>query len=394
MSINGKQEKLLDNYPKPIDNEKTSKILKQMKYSVCKIYILNNGQGTGFFCNIIYDKYKIPVLITNNHIIDKNYIKEEKFIKLTLFNDKYDRDILLDNKRIYYSNKNYDTTLIEIFPKKDDIKDFLELDEKLLNNNSETYYGKNSIYVIQYPKEKKVSVSYGILNSINYIEKTKSDDIYHFCSTEDGSSGSPILKIDNNKVIGVHKEGIGGYDFNIGTFLRKPIMDFLGIVMKQNKLNKYININSSLEKEISLDESNTFYNDKLTNKEGLIDIKSNIQTEVVTIKSNGKTLISQNQESINNETIKTRNNSNFSRNNCMTSINSSNKKSPNIEKSKSKNHSVIPENEKTKNISKNKNGLVGLSNKDKPFCINAFLQCLSNIKRLRKFFYKKIIIII
>ena len=95
-----------------------------MKNSVFKIYILNGGQGTGFFCNIINDKYKIPVLITNNHIIDKNYIKEQKFIKLTLFNDKLDKDIPLGNNRIYYSNKNYDTTIIEIFPEKDQIKNF------------------------------------------------------------------------------------------------------------------------------------------------------------------------------------------------------------------------------------------------------------------------------
>ena len=30
-------------------------------------------------------------------------------------------------------------------------------------------------------------------------------NIIHTCSTDDGSSGSPILNLKNNKVVGIHK---------------------------------------------------------------------------------------------------------------------------------------------------------------------------------------------
>ena len=60
-------------------------------------------------------------------------------------------------------------------------------------------YENNSLYVLQYPNMDKASVSYGILNSIQDY------NINHTCSTEKGSSGSPILNLSNNKLIGIHK---------------------------------------------------------------------------------------------------------------------------------------------------------------------------------------------
>ena len=58
------KEKILDYCPLPITTNKTSTILEQMKKCICKI-INRNGRGTGFFCYIPCDNYKIPVLITN-----------------------------------------------------------------------------------------------------------------------------------------------------------------------------------------------------------------------------------------------------------------------------------------------------------------------------------------
>ena len=50
--------------------------MEQMKKSVCKIE-LQFGMGTGFFCKIPFpdmDKM-LPVLITNDHIINVNLIQ-------------------------------------------------------------------------------------------------------------------------------------------------------------------------------------------------------------------------------------------------------------------------------------------------------------------------------
>ena len=42
-----------------------------------------------------------------------------------------------------------------------------------------------------------------------------------------GSSGSPILNLKNNKLIGIHKQG--ALNYNIATFLNGPIKEFINI---------------------------------------------------------------------------------------------------------------------------------------------------------------------
>jgi hypothetical protein len=51
-----------------------------MENCICKIYKNGGGKGTGFFCNIKYNNYNIPVMMTNNHVIDEKYIKENNNI--------------------------------------------------------------------------------------------------------------------------------------------------------------------------------------------------------------------------------------------------------------------------------------------------------------------------
>ena len=114
----------------------------------------------------------------------------------------------------------YDISIIEIL-KTDKIKNFLNLEDNLFNDNSELFCEDETIYTIQYPNGKNASVSYGFI--IN-IEK---NDIKHTCNTDNGSSGSPILNISNNKLIGIHKEGSVRFNFNKGTFLKFPLNDFI-----------------------------------------------------------------------------------------------------------------------------------------------------------------------
>ena len=49
------------------------KIIEQMEKNICRILIGKN-QGTGFFCKIPYlnNDEMLPVLVTNNHIINKD----------------------------------------------------------------------------------------------------------------------------------------------------------------------------------------------------------------------------------------------------------------------------------------------------------------------------------
>ena len=131
------KEKFLEYYPLPITISKTELILDQMKKSICKIDNLN-GQGTGFSCLIPYNNQKLNVLITNNHILDQKILENIKEIVIKVNDSKEERSLIIDEKRKMYTNKEYDTTIIELFPEKDDLKKiciFLELDELVTKRN-------------------------------------------------------------------------------------------------------------------------------------------------------------------------------------------------------------------------------------------------------------------
>ena len=65
-----------------------------------------------------------------------------------------------------------------------------------------------------------------------------------------GSSGSPILNISNNKVIGIHKEDTK-FEFNKRTYLKYPINEYLNninIINKNKEKKNEINITLKIEK--------------------------------------------------------------------------------------------------------------------------------------------------
>ena len=229
------KENIFVGYPNIISYECIKKIKEQMEKNICKIN-LGKSQGTGFFCKLPFPDLNnmLPVLITNNHIINNEllYKNNEKF-EIDIYNESELKEIDINN-RIKYTNEEYDITIIEI-KKEDKINNYLELDEMILNDiinniNKNKIYIKETIYIIQFP-ENKLSVSYGI------IENIYKDRIYNFnhkCSTKGGSSGSPILNI-NNKLIGIHKGGYNNKN-NIGTFLNYPIKEFIQLYRKKNEL--------------------------------------------------------------------------------------------------------------------------------------------------------------
>ena len=233
-------------YPKIIPYQNFKKISAQMEKNIFKIKLRweqndKKKQGTGFFCKIPFpDKKKLlPVLITNNHLINKEILDNNEIITIKIKGELNEIRFNLKN-RIKYTSEIYDTTIIEI-KEEDNINHFLKLDNKILeditnNTDQNKEFKDESIYIIQYP-EGELSVSFGILNNI-YLDKKHT--FTHLSSTRNGSSGSPILLI-NNRIIGIHKEGNNKY--NSGTFLYYPIKEFI----KQN----YLDINSKLLKEFN-----------------------------------------------------------------------------------------------------------------------------------------------
>ena len=191
---------------------------------ICKID--GNKAGTGFFCKIKRGEELIPVLITNYHVIDDNYMKQNKYLKFYINDKSHIIDLNSESKIYSSSNNEYDMMIIRL--KEGQVNNYLDIDENIFEDNSENYYENDSIYILHYANAEEAKVSFG-----KGIKKVDNYDIKHLCHTEPGSSGGPILSRMTNKVIGIHKGSIGRgkCDYNIGTFLKYPLNE----VKNQNK---------------------------------------------------------------------------------------------------------------------------------------------------------------
>ena len=158
-------------------------------------------------------------MITCNHILDEEYLNNNESIKIEI-NNKLKEINIKDNRKIY-TNEEFDITIIEINSEKDKIKQFLDLDEAIFN---EDFYDEKDLYILQYTKEDIISISYG--STVKYNELF----FYYNCSTDLGSSGSPIFNFSNHKVIGWHIGGFRGIkkkQFNRAGSLYIAIQDFI-----------------------------------------------------------------------------------------------------------------------------------------------------------------------
>ena len=235
---NNIKETLIEDQPNPVDLEGTKLILSQMENCICKIVNDDGRKGTGFFCKIpcSNENNLLNVLVTKNHVLNENDIENDKMIKLIIYNknQNIEKKIKIDDSRkkmtIYDEEEGIDITIIEIKPNKDGVDNFLEIDEKIL----ELECIRKSIYLIHYPKDK-ILVSYGLINDILDSKK-----INHYCNTEDGSSGGPILSLNNYKVIGVHYGGSKNKNIklNFGTFIKYAINEFNNKYKNKNEYNK------------------------------------------------------------------------------------------------------------------------------------------------------------
>ena len=214
------KEKYIEDSISEFDIEGMEQILFQMKYCICRIY-KDKIKGTGFFCKIPLGNKPnfLPVLITNNHVLNENDIAIGKAIELTINNDKVIRKINIDDSRKKITNINLDFTFIEIKPNIDNIKSFLNIDENV--NGEDLFkikYKNKSVYTLNYPETKKLKVSFGLLDK--FIDKY----IIHKCTTHKGSSGSPILSLDTFKVIGIHYGSIS--QGNLALIIKYAIDEF------------------------------------------------------------------------------------------------------------------------------------------------------------------------
>ena len=241
------QEVNINEYPIAVSLQDTeNKILFQMKNCVCKIMKDNGNKGTGFFLKINHNNDDLYLLITNNHVLGKDDINNNKNITITINDNKVYRNLYIGERK-KFTDPELDITFIEIYPKKDDIKHFLDIDDDIDKEEDflKKLYIKKSIYALHYPdiEGSMIKVSYGISKCIEEKE------IYHYLNTNYGSSGSPILSLETFKVIGIHK----GYSkeikpnetkYNIGVLIKYAIEAFKKNNEKKNKRFKCIMSNT------------------------------------------------------------------------------------------------------------------------------------------------------
>ena len=204
-----------------INIEQLQIILESSKKAVVKIS-KQGCFGSGFLCTFyLSDFNRLPVLISNNHILNENDITVGKKIDFSLNNDKSFYQILIDESRKVYTSSLYDITFIEI--KKEDginISSFLEIDRNIFSFDERELNNKQ-VSLLSYPMGK-LEFSNGM------IKKLTEDGyhIYHLCRTTPGCAGGPIIDLKNYHVIAVHQGSSKGNKFNIGIFLKKPLEEF------------------------------------------------------------------------------------------------------------------------------------------------------------------------
>ena len=241
------REKHYNKHPCSLAKNQIKRIYEQMDKSICKILDYN---GTGFICRIPYPNNLnlLPVLITCNHVLKNEYVEPGAKIKI-LFEGK-EKILEIDNNRKTYKSleEEYDTTIIEIKNEDGfDFKNFLEVDEIIYSDNLDEILKNKTVYVIHYPNLEEIKYSVDV---INLVEQYK---IRHFCSTDHGSSGSPLLNLDTFKVIGIHSGNVKK-NYNLATIIKYPIeglikkyppkietnVIILKLIVRENEINNDI----------------------------------------------------------------------------------------------------------------------------------------------------------
>ena len=171
-----------ENFPF-INKSQTKIIISQLEKCICKIIKEVENTGTGFFCKIPYpDQFHLlPILITNNHILEENILRKYCNIRFTINDDNIEKNILIDDSRLIFTDKEIDITIIEKKPF-DKIIHFLDIDEDILieEEKDNNFYGDEQIYISQYPTSKKAS------HSVGRIKDILGFNINYYCYTDFG----------------------------------------------------------------------------------------------------------------------------------------------------------------------------------------------------------------
>ena len=207
--------------------------INEVSRSICKI-ITNTSNGLGFLMKLKINNNPLYCLITNEHVIKRETVKNKENIEIRYDCGSREFIINLDNtKRLIrdFININIDVTIIEILPNYNIEKHYFLSPE--INNINNII--NNPIYIPQYPEGKKFN------NSKGFIKEIK-DDIFltHNTSTKPGTSGSPIFLENSMNVIAIHKQGNIITKENYGYLLYPIIQELENNFISKNLINNNI----------------------------------------------------------------------------------------------------------------------------------------------------------
>ena len=215
------------------------KILNEVAKSLCQIKIKNRPKGTGFFLKI--NSKNTPYMLVTAHHVIRYWLADRNNTEIEIVTDvgNIKQNIKLDakeRKMIFLDNRNeserknfYDITAIEII-KEDNLKDkvkFLEYDVNCGKINYSEYIDKDT-FILHHPNGvEELAFSSGKITKIN-----PGLQFEHSLDTEKGSSGSPILLIENEnnnpKVIGIHTSAAFSNNYiNNGYFISALIGELI-----------------------------------------------------------------------------------------------------------------------------------------------------------------------
>ena len=235
-------------------NLNVCKKINNYEKCACKLKItrnMNTNFGSGFFC-YIPSKERV-FLITNNHLIDSDFLNNEKELIIYIEEDGEEKEkiINLKSNRVKFTNETLDVTMIEILDE-DLIDSYFEVDEDLIKDKE--FIGE-IVFNLHFPRGGQLKASFG---KVTESRKTKTQFIYD-AGTDYGSSGSPIVLANGYQIIGIHKGCSQNRDFetkkNLGIYLDKIIKSMPKLPSSENKniIKCLYNIKSEdVNKEISV----------------------------------------------------------------------------------------------------------------------------------------------
>jgi len=223
------------------------KLANKLSKSICKITFTYNkihkGYGTGFF--MIYKTLKC--LISVYHIINENLIN--KSIEIEIFNNKI-FNLELKSRMIKFFKQPKDITIVEI-KDSDGIEniEYLNYDNNYKEGGYSQYKGKE-VLALGYPFGKDLSNGSGEIININGYK------FKHNMPTEKGSSGSPIILCNLEKVIGIHKYGDLEKRVSEGTFIGEIFDEIKNDLSEENHEKKTIKIKEDDKRNIERIDKN------------------------------------------------------------------------------------------------------------------------------------------